>query len=64
MTKTFKGFIYGVAVSLLFVSLFVAFGPDPKVIGLSAQCQDGYYTTAKGRGTCAAHGGVERYIIQ
>lgn len=33
--------------------------------GVTAQCRDGLYSTAKSkRGQCAGHGGVERWIIR
>lgn len=36
-----------------------------RVIGVSALCRDGMYSTAeKKRGQCAEHGGVERWIIE
>lgn len=35
------------------------------VIGVSAQCKDGMYSTSKhDRGTCSGHGGVKRWIMQ
>lgn len=35
------------------------------VIGVSAQCEDGMYSTSKhDRGTCSGHGGVKRWIMQ
>ena len=36
---------------------------EARVIGVTAQCADGAYTTAKrGPGVCSAHGGVQRWI--
>lgn len=35
------------------------------VIGVSAECKDGMYSTSKrDRGTCSSHGGVRRWIMQ
>lgn len=36
---------------------------EARVIGVTAQCANGSYTTAKrGPGVCSAHGGVQRWI--
>lgn len=36
---------------------------ESRVIGVTAQCANGSYTTAKrGPGVCSAHGGVKRWI--
>lgn len=36
---------------------------ERRVIGVTAQCADGAFTTAKrGQGVCSAHGGVKRWI--
>lgn len=36
---------------------------ERRVIGVTAQCADGAYTTAKrGPGVCSSHGGVKRWI--
>lgn len=36
---------------------------EARVIGVTAQCSDGAYTTAKrGQGVCSSHGGVQRWI--
>lgn len=36
---------------------------ERKVIGVTAQCVDGSYTTSKrGPGVCSSHGGVKRWI--
>ncbi len=35
------------------------------VIGVSAQCQDGMWSTAKrNKGTCSGHGGVKKWLIR
>jgi len=35
------------------------------VIGVSAQCRDGMYSTSRKRaGTCSGHGGVKKWIIR
>ena len=36
---------------------------EARVIGVTAQCANGSFTTAKrGPGVCSAHGGVQRWI--
>lgn len=36
---------------------------EKRVVGVTAQCADGAYTTAKrGPGVCSSHGGVKRWI--
>lgn len=36
---------------------------ESRVIGITAQCANGSFTTAKrGPGVCSAHGGVQRWI--
>lgn len=36
---------------------------ERRVIGVTAQCADGAFTTAnRGQGVCSAHGGVKRWI--
>ncbi len=36
---------------------------EDRVIGVTAKCASGSYTTAKrGPGVCSAHGGVQRWI--
>ena len=36
---------------------------ESRVIGVTAQCANGSFTTAKrGPGVCSAHGGVQRWI--
>lgn len=36
-----------------------------RVIGVTGQCADGSYTTAKrSQGACSSHGGVKRWIIR
>ena len=36
---------------------------EARVIGVTAQCANGSFTTAKrGQGVCSSHGGVKRWI--
>lgn len=36
---------------------------EKRVVGVTAQCADGAYTTSKrGPGVCSSHGGVKRWI--
>lgn len=36
-----------------------------RVIGVSALCRDGMYSTSKrDNGTCSKHGGVKRWVIE
>jgi hypothetical protein len=36
---------------------------ESRVIGVTAQCSNGSFTTAnRGPGVCSAHGGVQRWI--
>lgn len=55
--------VSGVTIALLIGALILKAGAEPKLIGLTAQCESGYYTTAKrGKGVCSGHGGVKRWI--
>ena len=52
--------VFGILAAVFFGLLVVQAKKEPKIIGVKAQCVDGYYTTPEGRGTCSAHGGIKR----
>ena len=53
--------LVGITIAVLF-GLLISTAKASKIIGVTAQCEDGYYTTSNGRGTCAGHGGVKKWI--
>jgi hypothetical protein len=55
-------FASGVAVSALIGLLLMHVAEEPKIIGVTAQCHSGYYTTAIGRGACSGHGGIKKRV--
>lgn len=63
-----KDHVFKVATAILALWLVYALSSEDirlekRVIGVTAQCVDGAYTTSKrGPGVCSSHGGVRRWI--
>ena len=58
-----------IAIAFGFVAAFLAgmavneYSIEQRFIGVTAECNNGRYTTAeRGRGVCSANGGVKRWI--
>lgn len=58
-----------IAIAFALVAAFLAgmavneYQMPTRVIGVTAECNNGRYTTAeRGRGVCSANGGVKRWI--
>lgn len=51
------------AVSLVYVLATESQRFEKRLIGATAECKSGHYTTAKrGHGVCSGHGGVKRWM--